>query len=48
MKKTLKVLEFDREQKRLEYVNTEKLNILSINTSQESLSYKHFLWYCDN
>lgn len=49
MNKSLKVLEFDRKQKLLEYVNarTEQLTIVSITTSQESYSYKHFLWYYD-
>lgn len=47
MKKPLKVLEFDRKQKLLDYVNArpEQLIIVSITTSQEAYSYKHFLWY---
>lgn len=47
MEKILKVLEFDKKQKLVDYVNAnaEKLDILSISTSQMSVEYKHFLWY---
>lgn len=49
MKKELKVLEFDKKQALLNYVNAkpEKLDILSITTSQVSFEYKHFLWFYD-
>ena len=49
MEKELKVKEFDKKQQLLDYVNTnsEKLNILSISTSQVSLNYNHFLWFYD-
>ena len=49
MEKKLKVIEFDKKQNLLDYVNTnsEKLNILSISTSQVSFEYKHFLWFYD-
>ena len=49
MEKELKVIEFDKKQKLLDYVNAkpEKLNIISITTSQASYEYKHFLWYYD-
>lgn len=47
MAKELKVLEFDKKKKLVEYVNenSEKLEIVSISTSQVSIEYKHFLWY---
>ncbi|MFT6416328.1 MAG: hypothetical protein ACJARZ_001675 [Dokdonia sp.] len=46
MKRKLKVLEFDKKQKLVDYVNAnaEKFNILSITSCQESISFKHFLW----
>ena len=49
MVKKLKVIEFDKKQKLLDYVNAnqEKLDILSITTSQVSYEYKHFLWFYD-
>ena len=49
MEKELKVVEFDKKQKLLDYINanSEKLNILSITTSQVSLNYTHFLWFYD-
>lgn len=49
MEKELKVLEFDKKQKLLDYVNAnpDKLDILSISTSQVGLDYKHFLWFYD-
>jgi len=49
MEGKLKVKEFDRKQKLLAYVNSnsEKLDILSITSSQEFFFYKHFLWYYD-
>jgi len=47
MKRPLKVLEFDKKQKLVDYVNdnAEKLDILSISTSQMSVEYRHFLWF---
>ncbi len=49
MEKKLKVMEFERKQKLLDYVNlnSDKLHILSITSSQEFFFYKHFLWYYD-
>lgn len=49
MESKLNVIEFDKKQKLLDYVNenSRKLNILTITTSQESVSFKHFLWYYD-
>lgn len=48
MKRKLKVIEFNKKQKLLDYVNTnsEKLDIVSISGSQYG-SYQHFLWYYD-
>lgn len=47
MTKELKVLEFDKKQKLVDFVNSnaEKLEIVSISTSQVSVEYHHFLWY---
>lgn len=47
MKRKLKVLEFDKKQKLVDYVNSnsDKLDVLTITTSQEAISFKHFLWY---
>lgn len=49
MEKKLKVMEFERKQKLLDYVNlnSDKLHVLSITSSQEFFFYKHFLWYYD-
>lgn len=49
MGKKLKVEEFDRKQKLLDYVNknSEKLDVLSISSTQVAISFKHFLWYYD-
>lgn len=49
MEKKLKVAEFDKKKELVEYVNqnSDKLNIVSISSTQESISYKHFLWYYD-
>ncbi|WP_190246197.1 hypothetical protein [Gelidibacter gilvus] len=49
MKNELKVAEFNKKQNLLDYVNqnSDKLNIVSISSSQEAISYKHFLWYYD-
>jgi len=49
MERKLKVLEFDAKQKLLDYVNSNsnKLDIISITSSQEVFLYKHFLWYYD-
>lgn len=48
MKKELKVLEFNKKQKLLDYVNAnpEKLDIVSISGALYG-SYCHFLWYYD-
>ena len=48
MKKELKVIEFSKKQKLLDYVNAnaDKLQIVSISTSQNG-TYQHFLWYYD-
>lgn len=50
MNQELKVLEFDKKQELLDYVNTnsEKIEIVSISTSQVAYNYKHFLWYHEN
>ena len=50
MKRKLKVLEFDKKQKLVDYVNSnsDKLDVLTITTSQEAISFKHFLWYYEN
>ncbi|MDN4166680.1 hypothetical protein QWY31_14310 [Cytophagales bacterium LB-30] len=47
MKKELKVKEFDKKQKLVDFVNAnqEKIEIVTISSSQVSLNYKHFLWY---
>ncbi len=47
MAKELKVLEFNKKQKLVDFVNehADKLEIVSISTSQASLDYGHFLWY---
>ncbi|NER18276.1 hypothetical protein [Spongiivirga citrea] len=47
MKKELKVTEFSRKKHLLEFANANanKLEIVSITTSQSSGSYQHFLWY---
>jgi len=47
MERILKVREFDRKQKLLDFVNSNsgKLNILCVSSSQEVFLYKHFLWY---
>ncbi len=49
MKNELKVAEFNKKQNLLDYVNqnSHKLNIVSISSTQEAISYKHFLWYYD-
>ena len=48
--KELKVQEFNKKQELLDFANknSQKLNILTITTSQEGLYYRHFLWYYDN
>lgn len=48
--KKLKVQEFTKKQELLDFANkhAQKINILTITTSQESVYYKHFLWYYDN
>ena len=47
MKKELKVLEFNKKKKLIEFVNanSENLEIVSISTCQESIEYSHFLWH---
>lgn len=49
MENKLKVKEFDKKQNLLDYVNenSRKLNILTITSTQEAVSFKHFLWYYD-
>lgn len=49
MKRELKVLEFDKKQKLVDYVNlnSDKIEIVSISTSQSTIEFKHFLWYYD-
>ena len=46
MEKKLKVIEFNKKQKLVDFVNanTNKLEIVSISGSQYG-SYQHFLWY---
>ncbi|WP_158009603.1 hypothetical protein [Tenacibaculum todarodis] len=46
MKKELKVIEFNKKQKLLNFVNANasKIEIVSISGSQYG-SYQHFLWY---
>lgn len=46
MKKELKVIEFNKKQKLLDYVNanSDKLEIISISGGVYS-SFHHFLWY---
>ena len=48
MGKELKVIEFSKKQKLVDFVNANasKLQIVSISTSQYG-SYQHFLWYYD-
>ncbi|MFH6768902.1 hypothetical protein V8G56_09155 [Gaetbulibacter aquiaggeris] len=47
MKRPLKVLEFSSKRKLLDYVNSnsDKIDVLSISSSQEFFFIKHFLWY---
>lgn len=49
MKKELKVIEFEKKQKLVDYVNSNSHNIeiVSISSSQVSFDYKHFLWFYD-
>ena len=49
MKKELKVLEFSRKQKLVEFVNSNahKLEIVSISSSGQNATWLHFLWYYD-
>ncbi|WP_228853483.1 hypothetical protein [Aegicerativicinus sediminis] len=49
MERKLKVKEFYKKQKLLEFVNSNssKIDILSITTSQEAFFFKHLLWYYD-
>jgi|GEM_PF-7042919 len=50
MKRTLKVIDFKKKQKLLDFVNmnSDKIEILSISTSQVSIDFTHFLWYYEN
>ncbi|MFI8379128.1 hypothetical protein [Leeuwenhoekiella sp. NPDC079379] len=45
--KEFKVIEFTKKQELVEFVNanSEKIEIVSISSSQESWNYKHFLWF---
>lgn len=47
MKKELKVIEFSKKQKLVDYVNAnaDKLQIVSISSSKQDVAYQHFLWY---
>lgn len=47
MKKELKVIEFSKKQKLVDFVNLNaaKLEVLSITTCKDGISYQHFLWY---
>ena len=47
MKRPLKVLEFSSKSKLLNYVNSnsDKLDVVSVSSSQEFFFIKHFLWY---
>ena len=47
MKRTLKVIEFDKKQELIDYVNSreDEIEIVSISTSQVAFEYKHILWY---
>ena len=47
MKKELKVLEFHKKQKLVDFVTTnfEEIEIEPISTSQVAADFKHFLWY---
>ena len=49
MKKELKVIEFNKKQSLLDYVNSnsDKLDIMTISGSQSDSIYQHFLWYYD-
>lgn len=49
MERKLKVLEFNRKHELLEFVNenTNKLEVVTITSTQVAISYKHFLWYYD-
>ena len=47
MKKELKVLEFHKKQKLVDFVttNSEEIEIEPISSSQMGIEFKHFLWY---
>ena len=47
MQKKLEVHEFDKKQDLVDYVNkhSDNLEIVTISSSQASVSYRHFLWY---
>lgn len=50
MKRELKVIEFKKKRKLVDFVNenSDKLEIVSITTSQSHSSWEHFLWYYKN
>ena len=47
--KELKVKEFNKKHELLDFANkySQRIDILTITSSQESVYYKHFLWYYD-
>lgn len=47
--KVLKVAEFKKKQKLLDTVNknSDKIEIVSITSSQVAVDFRHFLWYYD-
>jgi hypothetical protein len=49
MNPKLKVKEFDKKQKLVDYVNenADALKIVSISSSQMSFEFSHFLWFYD-
>ncbi|MBO0593959.1 hypothetical protein I2486_21375 [Cellulophaga sp. E16_2] len=49
MERKLKVIEFNKKQELLDFVNAskKKLEVVSISGSQYNLHFKHFLWYYD-
>ncbi len=46
MNKELKVLEFDKKKKLVDFVNSNagKIDIVSISSSNSNVHYSHFLW----
>jgi len=47
MSKKLNVIEFQKKQRLLDYVNskTARVEVVSITSSREGFFYKHFLWF---